>query len=173
MVFMAKENKLSSKTKETSLESTYVMRIFYSPKIDHFLNYRKNSMYVLSQHIPPKHYRNIFFLKTSFNIFSVLNQAEILQDRFVPLSKYWKKELLFTESSILKISTKNVQFLGFLLKKVKINFTYTFPTFIYVSKNTSFAKDPLEPPQVAGFSISSKSNLEREREQTFFGNIYG
>ena len=31
MVFMAKENKLSSKTKETSLESTYVMRIFYSP----------------------------------------------------------------------------------------------------------------------------------------------
>ena len=142
------------------------------PKNRSFLELQKK-FHVCTKHIPPKHYRNIFFLKTSFNIFSVLNQAEILQDRFVPLSKYWKKELLFTESSILKISTKNVQFLGFLLKKVKKNFTYTFPTFIYVSKNTSFAKDPLEPPQVAGFSISSKSNLEREREQTFFGNIYG
>ena len=139
-----------------------------SPKIDHFLNYRKNSKYVCTKYIPPKHYRNIFFLKTSFNIFSVLNQAEILQDRFVPLSKYWKKELLFTESSILKISTKNMQLLQqqnpknhklyhlleliisefnvcshrFPTQKIKI-FHYTFPTFIYVSKNTSFAKDPL------------------------------
>ena len=104
MVFMAKENKLSS-----NLCCEDILQP--SPKIDHFLNYRKNSKYVCTKYIPPKHYRNIFFLKTSFNIFSVLNQAEILQDRFVPLSKYWKKELLFTESSILKISTKNMQFL--------------------------------------------------------------
>ena len=31
MVFMAKENKLSSKAKETSQESTCFVRIFYSP----------------------------------------------------------------------------------------------------------------------------------------------
>ena len=95
------------------------------PKNRSFLELQKK-FHVCTKHIPPKHYRNIFFLKTSFNIFSVLNQAEILQDRFVPLSKYWKKELLFTESSILKISTKNVQFFGFLLKKVKKKFHIYF-----------------------------------------------
>ena len=41
MVFMAKENKLSS-----NLCCEDILQP--SPKIDHFLNYRKNSKYVLS-----------------------------------------------------------------------------------------------------------------------------